>query len=73
MDAVFTATAAHAENGIPPMASKSEDVGLPSAQLPGAVMLVARCGTIYTVQASADDTRFLRNPFRSMVQAAMID
>ena len=28
---------------------------------------------IYMVQASADDTRFLRNQFRSMVQAALID
>ncbi len=28
---------------------------------------------IYMVQASADDTRFLRNQFRSMVQAAIID
>ena len=28
---------------------------------------------IYMVQASAEDTRFLRNQFRSMVQAAIID
>ena len=28
---------------------------------------------IYMVQASADDTRFLRNQFRSMVQAAIVD
>ena len=28
---------------------------------------------IYMVQANADDTRFLRNQFRSMVQAAIID
>ncbi len=28
---------------------------------------------IYMVQASADDTRFLRNQFRTMVQAAIID
>jgi CubicO group peptidase (beta-lactamase class C family) len=28
---------------------------------------------IYMVQASADDTRFLRNQFRTMVQAALID
>ena len=28
---------------------------------------------IYMVQASADDTRFLRNQFRSMVQAAIAD
>ena len=27
---------------------------------------------IYMVQASADDTRFLRNQFRSMVQAAIV-
>jgi CubicO group peptidase (beta-lactamase class C family) len=56
------ATAAHAENGVLPMAGKPEDVGLSSAQLkrleeatqkhvdsglvPGAVMLVARRGKI---------------------------
>jgi CubicO group peptidase (beta-lactamase class C family) len=56
------ATAAHAENGVLPMASKPEDVGLSSAQLkrleqvtqkhideglvPGAVMVVARRGKI---------------------------
>lgn len=56
------ATAAHAENGVLPMAAKPEDVGLSSAQLkrleevtqkhvdsglvPGAVMLVARRGKI---------------------------
>ena len=56
------ATAAHAENGVLPMAAKPEDVGLSSAQLkrleevtqkhvdsglvPGAVMLVARHGKI---------------------------
>jgi CubicO group peptidase (beta-lactamase class C family) len=56
------ATAAHAENGILPMASKPEEVGLSSTQLkrleeatqkhideglvPGAVMLVARRGKI---------------------------
>jgi CubicO group peptidase (beta-lactamase class C family) len=28
---------------------------------------------IYMVQANAEDTRFLRNQFRSMVQAAIID
>jgi CubicO group peptidase (beta-lactamase class C family) len=28
---------------------------------------------IYMVQANADDTRFLRNQFRSMVQAALVD
>src|SRR6267142_5589003 len=56
------ATAAHAENGILPMAAKPEEVGLSSAQLkrleqvtqkhideglvPGAVMVVARRGKI---------------------------
>src|SRR5260370_33089780 len=56
------ATSAHAENGILPMASKPEEVGLSSTQLkrleevtqkhideglvPGAVMLVARRGKI---------------------------
>src|SRR5258708_35112750 len=59
---LFVATAAHAENGILPMASKPEEVGLSSAQLkrledvtqkhvdeglvPGAVMVVARRGKI---------------------------
>ena len=59
---VSVATAAHAENGVLPMAGKPEDVGLSSAQLkrleeatqkhvdsglvPGAVMLVARRGKI---------------------------
>jgi CubicO group peptidase (beta-lactamase class C family) len=59
---LFLATTAHAENGILPMASKPEEVGLSSAQLkrledvtrahvesglvPGAVMLVARRGKI---------------------------
>jgi CubicO group peptidase (beta-lactamase class C family) len=59
---LFLATAAHAENGILPMAAKPEEVGLSSAQLkrledvtrahvesglvPGAVMLVARRGKI---------------------------
>jgi CubicO group peptidase (beta-lactamase class C family) len=58
----FAAASAHAENGILPMASKPEEVGLSSAQLkrledvtqkhideglvPGAVMLVARRGKI---------------------------
>jgi CubicO group peptidase (beta-lactamase class C family) len=59
---LFLATTAHAENGILPMASKPEEVGLSSAQLkrledvtrahvesglvPGAVMVVARRGKI---------------------------
>jgi CubicO group peptidase (beta-lactamase class C family) len=58
----FVATSAHAENGILPMASKPEEVGLSSTQLkrleevtqkhideglvPGAVMLVARRGKV---------------------------
>lgn len=83
------ATAAHAENGVLPMAGKPEDVGLSSAQLkrleevtqkhvdsglvPGAVMLVEQLVGIYMVQANAEDTRFLRNQFRSMVQAAIDD
>src|ERR1700716_4248300 len=62
MMSVMVATAAHAENGILPMASKPEEVGLSSTQLkrledvtqnhideglvPGAVMLVARRGKI---------------------------
>ena len=28
---------------------------------------------LYMVQASADDTRFLRNQFRTMVQAAIVE
>src|SRR5947207_11843986 len=59
---LFVAATAHAENGILPMASKPEEVGLSSAQLkrledatqkhideglvPGAVMLVARRGKV---------------------------
>ena len=59
---LFAASAAHAEDGILPMASKPEEVGLSSTQLkrledvtqkhideglvPGAVMLVARRGKI---------------------------
>ena len=59
---LFAATTAHAENGILPMASKPEEVGLSSTQLkrleevtqkhideglvPGAVMLVARRGKV---------------------------
>ena len=59
---LFAATTAHAENGVLPMASKPEEVGLSSTQLkrleevtqkhideglvPGAVMLVARRGKV---------------------------
>ena len=88
---LFMATVAHAENGVLPVASKPEEVGLSSTQLkrleevtqkhvdsglvPGAVMLVARqqLFAIYMVQVSDPDRIALRNQFRSMVEAAIID